>query len=92
LQDKRPSKLLQTKWSKHEKTCSDNQHAFISFAFDTFGFLAPNVVDLLQRVQKIIHNNVVSLRSMDVVFKKIDFIIHKGLAAQLIVSLSFTHA
>jgi hypothetical protein len=37
---------------KHEKTCSENQHAFIPFAFDTFGFLAPDVVDLLQRVQK----------------------------------------
>jgi hypothetical protein len=26
---------------KHEKTCSDNQHVFIPFDFDTFGFLAP---------------------------------------------------
>ncbi|KAM0063138.1 putative exostosin [Helianthus debilis subsp. tardiflorus] len=25
---------------KHEKACLDNQHVFIPFAFDTFGFLA----------------------------------------------------
>ncbi|MCI85244.1 auxilin-like protein, partial [Trifolium medium] len=24
-----------SKMTKHEKTCSDNQHAFIPFAFDT---------------------------------------------------------
>jgi hypothetical protein len=37
---------------KHEKACYDNQHAFIHFAFDTFGFLAPEAVDILERVQK----------------------------------------
>jgi hypothetical protein len=31
---------------KHKKACFDNQHAFIPFAFDTFGFLASDVVDL----------------------------------------------
>ncbi|KAL6521158.1 hypothetical protein OROGR_017727 [Orobanche gracilis] len=35
---------------KHEKACIENQHMFIPFAFDTFGFLAPDVVDLLNRV------------------------------------------
>jgi len=34
-------KVASNKMIKHEKTCSDNQHAFISFAFDIFGFLAP---------------------------------------------------
>ncbi|KAK2356314.1 hypothetical protein QL285_093659 [Trifolium repens] len=77
--------------AKHEKTCSNNQHVFIPFAFDTFGFLVPDVVDLLQIVQKIMHNNVVSPRSLDVVFKKIDFAIQKGLAAQLVAHLPFTH-
>jgi len=37
---------------KLEKTCSDNQHVFIHVAFDTFGFVASEVVDLLHRVQK----------------------------------------
>jgi hypothetical protein len=26
--------------AKHERACSQNQHAFIPFAFDTFGFIA----------------------------------------------------
>ena len=43
-------KVASSKVAKHEKTCSDNQHAFIPFVFDTFGFLAPEVVDLLHRV------------------------------------------
>jgi len=34
-------KAALSKIAKHEKACSDNQHAFIPFAFDTFGFLAP---------------------------------------------------
>jgi hypothetical protein len=33
-------KAASSKVAKHEKRCSDNQHIFISFAFDTFGFLA----------------------------------------------------
>jgi hypothetical protein len=55
--------------------------AFIAFAFDNFGFLVPDVADLLHRVQKIINNNVVFPMSMDVVFKRIGFVIEKGLAA-----------
>jgi hypothetical protein len=34
-------KAASCKVAKHEKTCSYNQHTFIPFAFDTFGFLAP---------------------------------------------------
>jgi hypothetical protein len=40
-------KLLQAKMIKHEKACFDNQYIFILFVFDTFRFLAPDVVDLL---------------------------------------------
>jgi hypothetical protein len=32
-------KAASSKMTKHEKTCFDNQHIFIPFAFDTFGFL-----------------------------------------------------
>jgi len=74
-------KAASSKVAKHEKSCSDNEHAFIPFALDTFGFLAPEAVDLLHRVQKIMHSNVVSPRSMNVVFMRIDFAIQKGLAA-----------
>jgi hypothetical protein len=66
---------------KHEKTYSDNQHVFISFAFDTFGFLAPDAVNLLKRVQKAMHINVVSHKSMNVVFQRLSFTIQNGLAA-----------
>jgi hypothetical protein len=37
------------------------------------------------------NNNVISPMSMDVVFKRIGFAILKGLAAQLVAHLPFTH-
>jgi len=60
---------------KHEKSRYGNQRAFIPFAFDTFYFLTPDIVDILHRVQMIMHNNVMSHRSMNVVFTMIDFAI-----------------
>jgi len=66
-------KVVSSKVDKHEKTCSDNQHAFIPFVFDTFGFLAPEIVDLLRGVQRVMHNNVMTPKSMNVVFTMIDF-------------------
>jgi len=48
-------KVVSSKVAKHEKVCSNNQHAFIPFALDTFGFLAPEIVDLLHRVRKVMH-------------------------------------
>ena len=80
-------KAASSKVAKHEKACSDNQHAFIQFAFDTFGFLAPEAVGLLHRVQKVMHSNFMSHRSMNVVFTRIDFVIQKDLAAQLVAHL-----
>ncbi|GKA82177.1 hypothetical protein Tco_0788925 [Tanacetum coccineum] len=44
-------KAASCKVAKHEKACIENQHVFVSFAFDTFGFLAPEAVELLNRVQ-----------------------------------------
>jgi hypothetical protein len=46
-------KAASSKVAKHERACSNNQHAFIPFAFDTFGFLGPNVVNILKRVQRV---------------------------------------
>nr|ABD32857.1 hypothetical protein MtrDRAFT_AC149038g20v2 [Medicago truncatula] len=80
-------KVASSKVTKHGKVCSDNQHVFIPFDFDTFGFQAPEAVSLLHRVQKFMHNNVKSPRSMNVVFTRIGFAIRKGLAAQLVVRL-----
>ena len=84
-------KAASSKVAKHEKACSDNQHAFIPFVFDTFGFLAPEAVDLLHRVQKVMHSNVMSPKSMNVVFTRIGFAIQKGLAAQLVARLPSIH-
>jgi len=80
-------KAASSKVAKHEKACSDNQHVFIPFAFDTFSFLASEAVGLLHRVQKVMHSNVMSPRSMNVVFTRIGFAIQKGLAAHLVVRL-----
>jgi hypothetical protein len=68
-------KAASSKVAKHEKSCSENQHGFIPFAFDTFGFLALEVVDLLKKVQRVIHSKIVSHRSLNVVFRRIDFAI-----------------
>jgi hypothetical protein len=35
-------KAASSKIVKHETTCSNNQHVFILFSFDTFGFLTPD--------------------------------------------------
>jgi hypothetical protein len=64
-------KVVSCKVAKHEKTYSDNQHPFIPFAFDTFDFLTPEIVSLLHRIQKVMNNNIVSSRAMNVVFKRL---------------------
>ncbi|GKE53539.1 hypothetical protein Tco_1488695, partial [Tanacetum coccineum] len=48
-------KAESSKVAKHEKACLENQHVFISFAFDTFGFLAP-VAEFLTRVQRVVQS------------------------------------
>ncbi|KAF5817390.1 hypothetical protein HanXRQr2_Chr02g0052461 [Helianthus annuus] len=63
-------KAASGKVTKHKKMCLDNQHVFIPLAFDTFGFLAPEAMDLLSRVQRVTHSNVMTPRSIDVVFKR----------------------
>ncbi|MFS7975619.1 hypothetical protein Hanom_Chr10g00882701 [Helianthus anomalus] len=50
-------KAKSKKVDKHAKACADNQHAFVPFAFDTFGSLAPEAVRLLTRVQKVVHSS-----------------------------------
>ena len=75
------------KVAKHERACVENQHVFLPFAFDTFGFLAPDAVEVLKRVQRVLHGNVMSPRSSNVVFRRIGFAIQKGLAAQLVARL-----
>jgi hypothetical protein len=82
-------KAASSKMTKHEKTCYDNQH--VLFAFDTFDFLAPETVNLLKRIQKVVHSNVVSSRSTNINFQILNFAIQKGLMAQLVVRLPSIH-
>jgi hypothetical protein len=58
-------KVASNKVANHEKTCSNNQHIFLQFALDTFGFLSPEVVDILHRAQKILLSNVMSHRFLN---------------------------
>ncbi|GKC56230.1 hypothetical protein Tco_1083828 [Tanacetum coccineum] len=83
-------KAASCKVTKHKTTCIKNQHVCILFAFDTFGFLAPEAVELLIRVQRVTHSNVMTPRSTDVVFKHTGFAIQKRLAAQLVARLTST--
>ncbi|GKG18405.1 hypothetical protein Tco_0372703, partial [Tanacetum coccineum] len=39
-------KAASCKVTKHKKACIENQHVFIPFAFDTFGFLALEAADV----------------------------------------------
>ncbi|GKB74539.1 putative reverse transcriptase domain-containing protein [Tanacetum coccineum] len=80
-------KAASCKVTKHEKACFENQHVFIPFAFDTFGFLAREAVELLTRVQRVMNSNVMTPRSTNVVFNRIGFAIQKGLAVQLVARL-----
>ena len=61
------------------------------FTFDTFGILELEAGDLLHRVQRIMHSNVMFPRSTNIVFTRIDFTIQIGLAVQLVGHLSTIH-
>jgi spore germination protein GerM len=74
-------KVVSSKMDKHEKTCSNSQHIH---AFDTFGFLVPEVVNLLKIIQNVMHSNVVSPKFMNVVFQKLNFVVQKGLVSNLL--------
>lgn len=76
LRDKQRLKLVQIKWSNMRKHISKS--CFIPFTFDTFDFLALEAIDLLQRVQKFMNNNIVSFKFINIIFKKIGFTIQKG--------------
>ncbi|GJY45182.1 hypothetical protein Tco_0433395 [Tanacetum coccineum] len=63
-------KAASCKVTKHEKACFENQHVFIPFAFDTFGFLAPEAVELLTRVQRVMNRLRRSLISLGILGKE----------------------
>lgn len=68
-------KVASNEAAKHTKTCSNNQHTFIPFAFDTLDFLVIETVDLIEKIQRLIHNNVIFPPAMNIIFNIIDFTI-----------------
>ncbi|KAF9592586.1 hypothetical protein IFM89_016037 [Coptis chinensis] len=76
------------KMEKHEEACRANQHCFIPFSFDTFGFLEQQSVELLKRLQKVMDSNVMTAGFNEFVFRRIKLVIQKVLAAQLVARLS----
>nr|GEV17998.1 putative exostosin-like protein [Tanacetum cinerariifolium] len=80
-------KAESSKVAKHEKACLENQHVFIPFAFDTFGFLAPETEKFLNRVQRVVQSNCSTPKIQNFIFSRIGFAIQKGVAAQLVARL-----
>nr|GEX17049.1 hypothetical protein [Tanacetum cinerariifolium] len=79
-------KAESSKVDKHEKACLENQHVFIPFAFDTFGFLAPKAEEFLTRVQRVVQSNFSTTQNF--IFSRIGFTIQKRVAAQLVARLA----
>ncbi|GKF73074.1 hypothetical protein Tco_0219406 [Tanacetum coccineum] len=61
--------------SRNEKACLENQHVFIPFAFDTFGFLAPEAEEFLNRVQRVVQSNFSTPKTQNFIFSRIGFAI-----------------
>lgn len=62
---------------------------YLPFVYDTFGFLALEaVVELLRRVQLVMHSNVMTQISINLVSKRLSFTIQKRLAAHHIPRLT----
>jgi hypothetical protein len=62
--------VASSKVVKHWKTCFDNQHVSYHLRL-TFLLPALEALDFLQRVQSIMHSNIVFHRSKDAIFKRI---------------------
>lgn len=75
---------------KHSRACKATQHGFANFAFDAFRFRTPEAIKLLKRICKVMDHNVMTAGLNEYVFKRIGFVIQKGLAVQFVVHLSST--
>jgi len=79
-------KVTSSQVAKYDKMVSDNEHAFISFTFDTIDFLALETNGLRKRIQMIMYSNVMS---MNLVFMMIDFTIQKRVSGAVCCSSDF---
>lgn len=48
-----------------------------SFVFDIFSFLTSEITNILWRVQKLIHNNSVPSKIINIIFKRMNFLFQK---------------
>jgi hypothetical protein len=52
----------------------------IDYVFMPFAFLASETIDILKKVEKVMHNNKLSPRYLYIVFKIIDFVIQNRIS------------
>lgn len=76
------AKIESCKVAKHEKNYLQNQHFFYSMPFDSFGFLAPKVMNFLTKIQRIIHSNVLTPKEHNFVFSKLGFTLENRVTTQ----------
>jgi hypothetical protein len=67
-------KVPLSKLANFKKKCYDYQDTFIPFMFDILSFRS-EVVDIFKRFSRIMYNNIVSFKSLEIVFKRIDYAI-----------------
>ncbi|XP_076954527.1 BTB/POZ domain-containing protein POB1-like [Bidens hawaiensis] len=72
------------KIAKHEKACTENQHAFVPFAFDTFGYLVPDEATFLKRVQLVVHSNSTTSKNDNIPFEAKEAMVASGSYWQLV--------
>ncbi|GJW82163.1 hypothetical protein Tco_0146138 [Tanacetum coccineum] len=83
-----PADVLVFGWVERKHACVDLIGVSPLVGLSSNG--VTRAVKLLSRGQRVMHSNVMTPRSKDVVFKRIGFAIQKGLAAQLVVRLPST--
>jgi hypothetical protein len=74
------------KYLKHEDACREAGYEFIAFAVDVFGGLAPEAIKLLRLIAcnlEVTKNYPRSL-ALCLVYRRISFAIHLGVARQLV--------
>jgi hypothetical protein len=76
----------QDKISKHADACFNGGFYFAAFAVDVFGVLAPGALSLLKHVASLLEGTQQYSKplALAVVFRRISFAIHKGVAKQLV--------
>jgi hypothetical protein len=74
------------KYFKHESACREAGYDFIAFAADVFGVLAPEANRLLKRITTLLQaiKNYSKHVAKNIVYRKISFAIHLGVARQLV--------